>query len=96
MTPDNIVLEAMKYGIILIGLVVAYAEIRQAVALKETNYWGIKAALGIMGIYWTLYYFRSVLNIVPGPAHQIFVRGPLLLTLSLIAAGAIMSLKRGK
>jgi hypothetical protein len=93
MASDNLILEIMKYGIVAVGLLVAYAELRQARMLIHTNYGWTKYGLGIMGLYWSAYYLRSILDIGIA-SHQIFVRGPLLLTLALIASGAIMSLRR--
>lgn len=87
-------LDVIKYLIVISSLIMAYAEIAQAVRLKGTSYAWIKWALGVMGLYWAGYYIRSILELQIGTTHQIWVRAPLLLTISFVASGAIMSLKR--
>lgn len=92
---SSLVLNVMKYFIAAVGLLMAYAEMRQALRLKNVPYAWVKWGLGIMGIYWAFYYTMSIVG-SPLASHQIWVRSPLLLTLSLITAGAILSLKRGR
>ena len=93
---SNIILEIMKYFIVVVALIMAYAEIRQALKLKGSGYAWVKWCLGGAGIYWAVYYIRSILDLNLGPVHQIWVRSPLLLTLAFVAAGAILSLRRGR
>ena len=92
---SNIILNIMKYLIVAASLLMAYAEFRQAISLKGKPYAWAKWALGAMGIYWAFYYVQSILGGLI-TSHQIWVRSPLLLTISLIAAGALMSVRRMK
>ena len=92
---SSIVLIILKYCIVACGLLMAYAEVRQAIRLKGVSYAWVKWGLGLMGIYWSFYYFMSIIG-KPLASHQVWVRSPLLLTLALVSAGAIMSLKRGR
>ncbi len=93
---ESIALEALRYFIVAVGLLMCYAEVRQALRLKHVNYAWVKWSLGVMGLYWSIYYFLSIIESNYLVGHQVFVRAPLLLTLSLVAAGAILSLKRGR
>lgn len=93
---SNIVLNVMKYLIVAIALLMAYAEIRQAIRMKGVYGHWVKWGLGLMGLYWAFYYTRSIIGIELGMTHQIWVRSPLLLTLALVAAGATISLRRIK
>lgn len=95
--------EGMKYGIVLWSALLAYAEIAKSIKLIQQNknypkkfhvgYVWIKMAIGLCGVYWIFYYMRSILNIGI-QAHQVWVRGPLMLTIALFACGALMSLRR--
>lgn len=90
----GILYELEKAAIIIAALIMAYAEFSQAMKYKRS--W-VKWGLGFMGVYWAIYYsyslIRSVFNITQYPAHQIFVRSGLLLTVSLVASGATMTLR---
>jgi len=93
--------EALKYMIVVAGGLMSYAEIRQAIRLSKikADYAWVKWGLGIMGAYWSLYYMFSIIRDIFGISiynHQVLVRSPLLVTISLVAAGAIMSLRRTK
>lgn len=90
----KLVMEILKYLIIAAGLMMAYAEMRQAVKLRKASYVWIKWALGFMGLYWAGYYLLSAAGLIIGSTHQVYVRGPLLLTIALVAAGALKSLRR--
>jgi len=103
---DTSLFEGMKYGIVFFSFIMAYAEIRQAIELSKKkkeellvlrksniNYIWVKWGLGIMGAYWSLYYTRSILDISIS-VHQVWVRGPLFITIALVASGALMSLRR--
>lgn len=92
---SNIVLNVMKYCIVAVSLLMAYAEIRQAIRMKGVYGHWVKWALGLMGVYWAFYYTQSILGGLLS-SHQIWVRSPLLLTLALVAAGATISLRRIK
>lgn len=92
---SNIVLNVMKYCIVAVSLLMAYAEIRQAIRMKGVYGRWVKWALGLMGIYWAFYYTQSIFGGLLA-SHQIWVRSPLLLTLALVAAGATISLRRIK
>ena len=93
---SNIILEIMKYFIVIVSLIMAYAEMKQARRLKGSGYAWVKWCLGVAGLYWAVYYTRSIISLNLGPTHQIWVRSPLLLTLAFVAAGAILSLRRGR
>lgn len=90
----DVLYEIEKGIIVLVSLLMAYAEFSQASRYRRS--W-VKWALGFMGIYWAIYYsysiVRTVFNITQFPTHQIFVRSGLLLTLSLIASNAMLTLK---
>ena len=90
----DILYEAEKGIIVLVSLLMAYAEFSQAAKYRRS--W-IKWALGCMGIYWAVYYsyslVRTIFSITQIPTHQIFVRSGLLLTLSLIASNAMLTLR---
>ena len=93
------IMEITKYLIVIFALLMAYAEIRQAVRLKGTGYAWIKWCLGFAGIFWAGYYIQSILQSLFDfglPAHQIYVRGGILFTVAFVAAGALISLRRGK
>jgi len=93
---SSVILNMMKFAIVAVALLMAYAEIRQAIKIKGCGYAWVKWWLGVMGIYWAAYYTRSLFGVDLGMTHQVWVRSPILLTLSLVAAGAIMSLRRNK
>lgn len=93
---DSIVLEVLRYFIVAVGLLMCYVEVRQALRLKHVNYAWVKWGLGVMGLYWAFYYLINIIESQLFVGHQIWVRSPLLLTLSLITAGEILSLKRGR
>ena len=90
----NVMYEIEKGVIVLVGLLMAYAEFSQAAKYRRS--W-IKWALGFMGIYWAVYYSYSIVRVLfdieQFPPHQIFVRSGLLLTLSLVASNAMLTLK---
>ena len=90
---SNIILNVMKYLIVAASLVMCYAEIMQAVKYRHQPWSWVKWALGGMALYWAFYYTQSILGGLLS-SHQIWVRSPLLLTISLVAANAIMSLRR--
>jgi hypothetical protein len=84
--------ELMKVAIVIVGLLMAYAEFAQVGRYRRG--W-IKLGLGIMGVYWSVYYVYSLLRLTFGwsfPEHQIFVRSGILITLSLVASGAFVTL----
>lgn len=90
----DILYKLEKGIIVLVSLLMAYAELSQAARYRRS--W-IKWALGCMGIYWAVYYsysiVRDVFNITQIPTHQIFVRSGLLLTLSLVASHSMLTLR---
>jgi hypothetical protein len=88
--------EVEKIVIVIVGLLMAYAEWQQAIKYRRS--W-VKWGLGFMGIYWAVYYIYSIVREVTGaslPTHQIFVRAGILLTLSLVASGAFLTLRELK
>ena len=90
----DILYEIEKGLIVIASLIMAYTEFAQAIKYRRS--W-IKWGLGFMGIYWAVYYsyslVRTVFEIEQLPAHQIFVRAGILLTVSLVASGALMTLR---
>lgn len=85
--------ELEKVAIVLVALLMAYAEFAQA--LKYRKSW-VKWALGFMGLYWAGYYTFSILRSLFGWRfydHQVFVRSGILLTLALVGAHAFMTLR---
>jgi hypothetical protein len=82
-----------KVVIIVVGLIMAYAEAKQGLMYRRR--W-IKFGLAFTGVYWAAYYGYSLLRDTYDwvfPEHRIFVRSGILLTLSLVAAGAIVTLR---
>lgn len=91
--PAGWLYELEKYAIVLVSLIMAYAEFAQY--FKHRKSW-IKFALGFMGVYWAVYYVYSIYRTAFGmllDAHQIFVRSGILLTVALVAANALMTLQ---
>ena len=89
----DILYELEKGLIVVASLIMAYAEFAQAIRYRRS--W-VKWGLGIMGIYWAAYYTYSIIQAMTDlrlPTHQIFVRAGILLTISLVASGALMTLK---
>lgn len=85
--------EIEKFAIVIVGLIMAYAELKQGLLYRKR--W-IKFGLAFMGLYWSVYYTYSLLRDVLGwtfAEHQIFVRSGILLTLSLVASSAWTTLK---
>ena len=84
--------EFEKIAIVIVSLIMAYAEFRQAIILKGS--W-IKLGLGAIGLYWAVYYsysiYRTYFNLRLAD-HQVFVRSGILLTVAFVAAGAIRTL----
>ena len=86
--------KALKLPIILFGLIMAYAEFAQAYLYKKSF---IKWGLGFCGLYWSVCYTYSLLvdhsfGKLP-ECPQVFFRAGILLTIALVAAGALMTLK---
>ena len=89
----DILYELEKVLIVFAALIMAYAEFAQAIKYRRS--W-IKWGLGFMGIYWAVYYTYSLIQAVTDlrlPQHQVFVRAGILLTVSLVASGALMTLR---
>lgn len=86
--------ELEKYAIVLVSLAMAWAEFAQY--FKHRKSW-VKFMLGAMGLYWAAYYsysiYRSLLSVEASPTHQTFVRSGILLTVALVAANAMMTLR---
>ena len=88
--------ELEKLVIVIVGLLMAYAEWSQAIKYRRS--W-VKWGLGAMGIYWSIYYTYSLIRTVfdmPFPEHRIFVRAGVLLTISLVTSGAFLTLRELK
>ena len=89
----DILYEIEKGLIVIASLIMAYAEFAQAIRYRRS--W-IKWGLGCMGIYWAVYYTYSLIQTMTDlrlPQHQVFVRAGILLTVSLVASGALMTLR---
>ena len=85
--------ELEKYAIVIVGLVMAYAEFAQY--FKHRKSW-IKLALGFMGLYWAGYYAYSIYRTmfdISLSTHHVFVRSGILLTVALVGGNALMTLK---
>jgi membrane protein YdbS with pleckstrin-like domain len=83
--------ELMKYAIVIVAGIMAYAEFAQAIERKAWVKWG----LGFIGVYWAVYYAFSILRSLYGwqiYEHQVFVRSGILLTLALVGGNALMTL----
>jgi len=85
--------ELEKYAIVIVGLIMAYAEFAQY--FRHRKSW-VKLALGFMGLYWAAYYaysiYRTIFDISLS-THQTFVRSGILLTIALVGANAMMTLR---
>lgn len=85
--------ELEKYAIVLVSLIMAYAEFAQY--FRHRKSW-IKFALGLMAMYWMAYYVFSILRGVFDWQiydHQVFVRSGILLTIALVGANAFITLQ---
>lgn len=92
----DIFFEVEKGAVVIVALLMAYAEFAQAARYRRS--W-VKWGLGFMGVYWAVYYTYSIIQSVSDlrlPTHQIFVRSGLLVTLALVASGALMTLRELK
>lgn len=87
------ILDILKVLMVVVWFVAALAEFGQWLTIRHERYAWVKLALGVMGLYWGIYYLRSLLGVTL-PAHQIWVRAPLVLTGAFVGAGALMSLLR--
>ena len=86
------IFELEKVAIVIVALIMAYAELKQGLLYRRR--W-IKFGLAFMGLYWAGYYTYSILRFHfdwTFAEHQIFVRSGILLTLSLVASGALVTL----
>ena len=92
----DILYELEKVVIVIVSLLMAYAEFSQAALYRRS--W-VKWGLGFMGIYWAVYYAYSIYRSITGlhfGAHQIFVRSGILVTVALVASGALLTLRELK
>lgn len=85
----------LKVGLIIAGAYAVFWEIMEwRRLLKITprpNWIWVKAGFSVMMIYWSVFYFRSLIGINIGSIHQVWVRAPLLITIMLIGASASLS-----
>lgn len=88
------ILEFLKIPIVIVSLILAVVHVMLAIKYKgqpcEWTKWGI----AIMGLYWAFYYAQSLLYGGIFQGHQIWVRSPILITLSIMTAMGILSLRR--
>jgi hypothetical protein len=92
----EILYEIEKGIIVIVGLLMAYAEFSQAIRYRRS--W-VKWGLGVMGVYWAAYYTYSFIRSIYGSRlemHQIFVRSGILVTIALVTSGALMTLRELK
>jgi hypothetical protein len=86
------IFEIEKLAIVIVALIMAYAEFNQGLMYRKR--W-IKFGLAFMGLYWAVYYSYSIVRTHFDWAfleHQIFVRSGILLTLALVGSGAWITL----
>jgi hypothetical protein len=84
--------ELEKVAIVIVALIMAYAEFKQGLMYRKR--W-LKFGLAFMGLYWAAYYTYSILRGIfdlQFAEHQIFVRSGILMTLALVGSGAWMTL----
>lgn len=93
MTSDGLMMELMKYAIVVAGLSIAISGVIVFRKHKTEDFRWVCLVLSGMGLYWASYYLQSILKLGL-QSHQIYVRGPLLFTLSMIAALFIILLRR--
>jgi hypothetical protein len=92
---DSAALELLKYPIVLVGLTMAIVHIKLAIKYKGMPCAWTKWGIALMGIYWAFYYMQSI--VIKGgifSGHQVWVRSPILVTLALVTAMGILSLRR--
>lgn len=91
--------DLMKGGVALFAALMAYNQIGQARLLRKRSMPGmwIHLGAGVMGIYWCLYYLRSWSGLFePFNMHQVYIRGPLMITLAIFAAAGAYAIRRLK
>lgn len=85
--------ELAKYVIVVVALLLAYVEFK--LGWKHSKRW-IKFGIGFMGVYWAAYYIYQIVRPyfdLSLPAHQVFVRAGILVTLSLILSSGCITYK---
>ena len=89
----QVLYEVEKIAIVIVGLLMAYAEFSQVGKYRRVWY---KVGLGVVGLLWSGYYTYSLMRATFGwsfPEHRLFVRSLILITLSFVTSGAFMTLK---
>lgn len=94
MIDDSIILELLKYFMVIFGFSIVIIYARLAKIYRKEACFLVKCGISILGFYWAGYYLKSILDIAIGPTHQIFVRVPLVVTLVGIFAMGILSLRK--
>lgn len=88
----------MKWGVVIGATYATITQLWLAIikSRRKAAGWWTHLCLGIICIYWLLYYLRSAIGFEPFNAHQLFVRAPLMLTIALIGAAGAYSVRRYK
>lgn len=86
-------LNIMKYLMVVAGLFMFVIYSILARRYKGQICAPIKWIIAGLGLYWAFYYFQSILGGLL-PAHQIWVRSPLFVTLTAFTAMGILSLRK--
>jgi len=93
MTAEDWLCILEMFAIVIVGLIMAYAEFAQAIKYRKS--W-IKYGLGFMGLYWAAYYSYSLYCMYFNLRLQnqpVFIRSGILLTLALVGGYAFMTLR---
>lgn len=88
--------EVMKIALVAAGVYMSVTQGYQSYKLIKYKYpsgW-THAGLSIMGLYWSWYYLRSILDIPLGHGHQVYVRSAILLTVMLAGAAGAFAIRR--
>lgn len=88
--------EMQKYFMIVVWLIAGISQLMGAFRKPWREYSWIKVGFGIISIYWLFYYFQSAFVHVIEINHQVWVRTPLLVTGSFVAAAGLYTLLRVK
>jgi hypothetical protein len=90
--------ELMKGGVAIFAFLMASTQIHQGFLLRKRKLPGmwIHLLIGISGMYWGWYYTRLLFDFPAFNSHQVYIRGPLMITFALIAAAGAYAVRRLK
>jgi hypothetical protein len=92
MDPDSIIiLEVFKYLMVLAGLALGVVYGILTYRYRKFTCAIPKGVISFIGFYWVFYYMQSIFGGIL-PAHQIWVRSPLFVTLMAMLFMGILSL----